>query len=431
MAYTVTIINTSGVHRAQLDNTGATDVSDGINDIISKFVDDNGLDLYFNPGVYLLHKPIQIKRSNISIQGYCYGFRYSPKRLGIKGKTAFLLAPSCTDAITLGPASDRATLHGFTLRNITIGGQNLTLDFKIWEKRPDIKPAQNGIRVMENTVNGICTIDFCQFVHLTHAVINERPESVMDVWYFVDNWISECNYAIWLDSSLHGSVVSRNGFHDMKETVFHLHAVNKPRYCTHETVISDNTGWNPGKLVFDIDSFRGGNISNNAFMFNNENCQAFARLSSVRYSNIIGNTWVSDGGASPQAALGCYDGDQFISILTLLGCSDCVVSHNNLLNFNKERGTILLGRNEKTRENSSNNHIFLNKCIPSSGPQIPRQVELTEGAEDNLVLLPTTASAVDSSVARDDGSRNMFCGLPSIKVVGGQSSGASDDGKPS
>ncbi|MHC4622622.1 MAG: hypothetical protein ACYS4W_01835, partial [Planctomycetota bacterium] len=101
MDYAVTIINSSGVHRAQVDNTGATDVSDGINDIISKFVDDKGLDLYFNPGVYLLHNPIQIKRSNISIQGYCYGFRYSPKRLGIKGKTAFLLAPCCTDAITL------------------------------------------------------------------------------------------------------------------------------------------------------------------------------------------------------------------------------------------------------------------------------------------------------------------------------------------
>ncbi|MHC4617809.1 MAG: hypothetical protein ACYTEQ_08655 [Planctomycetota bacterium] len=415
MDYTVTIINTSGVHRAQLDNTGATDVSDDINDIISKFVDDNGLDLFFNPGVYLLHNPIQIKRSNISIQGYCYGFRYSPRRLGVRGKTVFLPAPSCTDAIRLGPASDRDTLHGFTLRNITIGGQNGKLDM-----RPDIIPPQNGVRVMENTVNGICTIDFCQFVHLTHAVINERPESVMDVWYFVDNWISECNYAIWLDSSLHGSLVSRNGFHDMTETVFHLHAVNNPRYCTHETVISDNTGWNPGKLVFDIDSFRGGSISNNSFMFNNKNCQAFARLSSVRYSNIIGNTWVSDGDSHTNAAKGCYDGDQFISILTLLGCSDCVVSHNNLLNFNKERGTILLGRNEKTKENSTNNHILLNKCISSRRRKMksPTQVELSDGAEDNLVLLPTTAPTVDSSVARDGGSRNMFCGLPSIKVLG-------------
>ena len=203
----------------------------------------------------------------------------------------------------------------------------------------------------------------------------------------------------------------------MTETVFHLHAVNKPRYCTHETVICDNTGWNPGKLVFDIDSFRGGNISNNSFMFNNKNCQAFARLSSVRYSNIISNTWVSDGDSHTNAAKGCYDGDQFISTLTLLGCSDCIVSHNNLLNFNRERGTILLGRNEKTRENSRNNHILLNKCLPSSGPQIPRQVELSDGAEDNLVLLPTTSSTVDSSVARDGGSRNMFCGLQSIKVL--------------
>ncbi|HIJ72310.1 MAG TPA: hypothetical protein HPP87_13290 [Planctomycetes bacterium] len=324
MDYTVTIVNQSGIHRAKLDNTGTADVSDGINDIIRNFVDDNGLDLYFNPGVYLINNSIEIHRSNISIQGYCYGFRYSPKRLGIKGKTALLLAPSCTDAITLGPASDRKTLHGFTLRNITISGQNLKRDFKIWQARPDIKPPQNGVRVMENTVNGICTIDFCQFVHLTHAIINERPESVMDVWYIVDNWISECNYAIWLDSSLHGSLVLRNGFHDMKETVLHLQAVNNPRYCTHETVISDNTGWNPGKLVFEIDSFRGGS--------------------------------------------------------------------------------------------SSYNHILLNKCLPSSGPRIPRQVELSKGSEDNLGLLPTTASTVNSSVARDAGGRNMFCGLPSIKV---------------
>ncbi len=150
MDYTVTIINTSGVHKAQLDNTGATDVSDDINDIISKFVDDNGLDLFLNPGVYLLHKPINIHRSNISIQGYCYGFRYSPKRLGVKGKTVFLPAPSCTDAIRLGPASDRDTLHGFTLRNITIGGQNGKLDM-----RPNIIRPQNGVRVMENTVRGI------------------------------------------------------------------------------------------------------------------------------------------------------------------------------------------------------------------------------------------------------------------------------------
>jgi hypothetical protein len=50
--------------------------------------------------------------------------------------------------------------------------------------------------------------------------------------------------------------------------------------------------------------------------------------------------------------------------------------------------------------------------------KIPRQVELSEGSEENLVLLPTTASTVDSSVARDDGSGNMFCGLPSIKVLG-------------
>ncbi|MHC4638458.1 MAG: hypothetical protein ACYTBV_13315 [Planctomycetota bacterium] len=397
MDHNVTIINSSGTHKAKLDNTGTADVSNDINDIISKYVDDNGLDLY---------------------QGYCYGFRYSTKRLGVKGKTAFLLAPSCTDAITLGPAIGRDTLHGFMLRNITISGQNLAHDFKIWEERPDIKPPQNGVRIMGKTVNGICAIDFCQFVHLTHAVINESPESVMDVWHFVDNWISECNYAIWLDSSLHGSVVSRNGFHDMKQTVFHLHAENKPRYCTHQTVISDNVGWNPGKLVFDIDSFRGGSISNNAFMFNNENCQAFARLSSIRYSNIIGNTWVSDGAASPQAAHGSHDSDQFISTLTLRGCSDCIVSNNNLLNFNKERGTILLQRHGKTGENSRNNHIFLNKCIPSTGSRIPRQVELTKGAEDNLVLLPTTASEVDTSVACDDGKRNMFCGLPSIKVSG-------------
>ncbi|MHC4212360.1 MAG: hypothetical protein ACYSWP_03195 [Planctomycetota bacterium] len=75
MAYNIRIINSSGVHRVRVDNTGGSDVSDDINGIISKYVDDNGLDLYLNPGVYLLHKPIDIRRSNVSIQGYCYGFR--------------------------------------------------------------------------------------------------------------------------------------------------------------------------------------------------------------------------------------------------------------------------------------------------------------------------------------------------------------------
>ena len=46
MDYNVRIINSSGVYLVRVDNTGASDVSDDINGIINKYVDDNGLDLY-------------------------------------------------------------------------------------------------------------------------------------------------------------------------------------------------------------------------------------------------------------------------------------------------------------------------------------------------------------------------------------------------
>ena len=79
------------------------------------------------------------------------------------------------------------------------------------------------------------------------------------------HWEAECNVAINMHSS--SSVISRNGFHDMSGTVFEPRSVNHTKNTTKEMVLSDNTGWNRGKLVFDLEGFRGGTVSDHAFMF--------------------------------------------------------------------------------------------------------------------------------------------------------------------
>ena len=173
------------------------------------------------------------------------------------------MGPTCRDAIQIGP---RVRLAAFVLRNLTISGQNGRP-----RMRPDIHPDQNGIRIMPDTKPFSCVVDYCHLIHLTHGIINEHPESTMDLWYITDNWIAECNGAI------------------------RLRSVNHPDNTTKEMVLSDHTGWNPGRLVFDLEGFRGGTVSDNAFMFNHELVQCFARLRSCYQAHVTGNTFVVDG----------------------------------------------------------------------------------------------------------------------------------------
>ena len=92
-------------------------------------------------------------------------------------------------------------------------------------------------------------------------------------------------------------------------------------------VLSDNTGWNPGRLVFDLDGFRGGTVSDNAFMFNHEQVQCFARLRHCCMTHVSGNTFVVDG-AGPRgygrfgdtAALGYEQDGERYDTLTMAGC---------------------------------------------------------------------------------------------------------------
>jgi hypothetical protein len=411
----VQVISRTGTQWAKVDSG---DAGAAINALIEEHWDVGGIDLFLAPGTYLIETPIVVSRGNVSIQGYTYGFA-NPSAVGNpyfdsgrgewEGKTRLLVAPSCRDAIQVGPAP----LSAFTLRNITICGQNGRIGV-----RPDIDPEQNGIRIMPNTATWSCVVDYCQFVHLTHGIVNEHPESTMDVWYITDNWISECNVAIKLHSSLFASVISRNGFHDMSGTVFELRSFNHGDLTTKETVISDNTGWNPGKLVFDLDGFRGGTVSDNAFMFNHEHVQCFARLRSCSMAHITGNTFVVDGvgpygwSGSDNAALGYdQDGERF-DTLTMAGCADCTVSGNSLISFNPERPVIRLGANTDTGEQSHHNHVILNKVLPSVGYEERPQIELAEGAEANLIVLPAAAGALSRRAVTDRGEGNQICALP-------------------
>jgi hypothetical protein len=356
--------------------------------------------------------------SNVSIQGYTFGFSHAAvptpdESRGDRwreGKTRLLVAPSCRDAIQVGPAP---LIVGFTLRNITISGQNGRTGVQ-----PDIDPEQNGLRFMPGTPSGTTVVDYCQFVHLTHGIINEHPDSYMDVVYITDNWISECNVAIKLHTSLFASVISRNGFHDMSGTVLELRSFNHTDLPTKETVISDNTGWNPGKLVFDLDGFRGGIISDNAFMFNHEQVQCFARLRSCYMTHVSGNTFVVDGdGPRTRNDLGVggqgyeQDGERY-DTLTMAGCSDCTVSGNTLTSFNREHAVVRLDANAETGEKSHHNHLILNKVLPSVGYEDRPQIELGDGAEANLVVLPMAAGPGARRAIVDRGPDNDICALP-------------------
>ena len=414
----VQVISRAGSHWARVDNSGTRDAGAAINALLEEHWDGGGLDLFLAPGTYLIETPIVVARSNIAIQGYTFGFAYpqfnravrEPDR-GWEGKTRLLVAPSCRDAIQVGPAP---RLSAFTLRNITICGQNGRIGV-----RPDIDPQQNGIRIMPDTRPFSCVVDYCQLIHLTHGIINQHPESTMDVWYITDNWIAECNVAIKLHSSLFASVISRNGFHDMSGTVFELRSASRADLTTKEMVLSDNTGWNPGRLVFDLDGFRGGTVSDNAFMFNHEQVQCFARLRHCSMTHVSGNTFVVDG-AGPRgygrfgdtAALGYEQDGERYDTLTMTGCADCTVAGNSLLSFNRERPVIRLGADRETGEESRHNHVTLNKILPSTGYEERPQVELSEGSEANLVVLPMAAGAAARRAVLDHGRDNQICALP-------------------
>ena len=417
----VQVISRTGSHWARVDNSGTRDAGAALNALLEEHWDEGGLDLFLAPGTYLIEQPIVVARSNVAIQGYTFGFAYprfnravamrQPDR-GWEGKTRLLVAPSCRDAIQVGPAP---RLGAFTLRNITICGQNGRIGV-----RPDIDPEQNGIRIMPDTRPFSCVVDYCQLIHLTHGIINEHPESTMDVWYITDNWIAECNVAIKLHSSLFASVISRNGFHDMSGTVFELRSASRTDLTTKEMVLSDNTGWNPGRLVFDLDGFRGGTVSDNAFMFNHELVQCFARLRHCSMTHVSGNTFVVDGSGprgygrfGDTAARGYEQDGERYDTLTMAGCSDCTVAGNSLLSFNRERPVIRLGADRETGTRSRHNHVTLNKVLPSTGFEERPQVELSEGTEANLVVLPMAAGPAARRAVLDHGRANQICALPS------------------
>ena len=241
----------------------------------------------------------------------------------------------------------------------------------------------------------------------------------MDVWYITDNWIAECNVAIKLHSSLFASVISRNGFHDMSGTVFELRSASRTDLTTKEMVLSDNTGWNPGRLGFDLDGFRGGTVSDNAFMFNHEQVQCFARLRHCSMAHVSGNTFVVDGSGprgygrfGDTAARGYEQDGERYDTLTMAGCSDCTVAGNSLLSFNREHPVIRLGADRETGTRSHHNHVTLNKILPSTGFEERPQVELTKGTEANLVVLPMAAGPAARRAVLDRGRDNQICALP-------------------
>lgn len=202
----------------------------------------------------------------------------------------------------------------------------------------------------------------------------------------------------------------------MSGTVLQLRSLDHTP--TKEMVISDNTGWNPGKLVFDIEGFRGGTITDNALVFNHEQVKSFARLRSCHLTHVTGNTFVVDvDDERTQNELGDggrgyeQDGERY-DTLTLAGCSDCTVSGNSLTSFDPEHPVIRLGAHDTTGEDSRDNHLILNKVLPSAGFEGRPQICLEEGTQNNLVVLPKTVSRADRRAIVDRGRENEICALP-------------------
>src|SRR5687767_2519945 len=94
----VQVISRSGTHWARVDGDGKRDAGAEINALIEEHWD-GGLDLFLGPGTYLIETPIVVAHSNISIQGYTFGFTYPPffdkdkvTDRGWEGKTRLLVA---------------------------------------------------------------------------------------------------------------------------------------------------------------------------------------------------------------------------------------------------------------------------------------------------------------------------------------------------
>ena len=136
-------------------------------------------------------------------------------------------------------------------------------------------------------------------------------------------------------------------------------------------------------------------------------------------THVSGNTFVVDGSGprgygrfGDTAARGYEQDGERYDTLTMAGCSDCTVAGNSLLSFNREHPVIRLGADRETGAKSRHNHVTLNKVLPSTGYEERPQVELTEGTESNLVLLPMAAGPAARQAVLDHGSANQICALP-------------------
>ena len=137
-------------------------------------------------------------------------------------------------------------------------------------------------------------------------------------------------------------------------------------------------------------------------------------------THVSGNNFVLDG-TGPRgwgrlgdgAALDYEHNGERYDTLTMAGCADCTVSGNSLISFNRERPVIRLGADRETGTKSRHNHVSCNKVLPSTGYEERPQVELTAGAEANLVVLPMAAGAAARRAVLDRGSNNQICALPS------------------
>ena len=87
-----------------------------------------------------------------------------------------------------------------------------------------------------------------------------------------------------------------------------------------------------------------------------------------------------------------HNGERY-DTLTMAGCADCTVTGNSVISFNRERPVIRLGAGRDTGEKCRHNDVTLNKVLPSTGYEERPQMELTDDADTNLVVLPMAAGA--------------------------------------
>ena len=107
-----------------------------------------------------------------------------------------------------------------------------------------------------------------------------------------------------------------------------------------------------------------------------------------------------------------HNGERY-DTLTMAGCADCTVTGNSVISFNRERPVIRLGAGRDTGEKCRHNDVTLNKVLPSTGYEERPQMELTDDADTNLVVLPMAAGATARRAALDRSRDNQSCSLPS------------------